>query len=69
MGREALVPSLLILGSIKTFPVRAEDLPGQKEHLEVMEDTPAEMIKTTFEIRFRNDLTSKLPLSLNIISS
>lgn len=63
MGPEGLVPSLLVFGTLPTFPIVSSDRPEQADRLSAMKRARDEMAKITAELRIREALRSRLPPS------
>jgi len=60
-GPEGLVPSLLVFGTIPTFPAMDVKPPNQKDRLRAISLARDEMSKITAKLRIRQALRSKLP--------
>lgn len=63
MGPEGLVPSLLVFGTIPTFPITESNRPEQAERLAAMAKARDEMAKISAELRIQTALRSRLPPS------
>lgn len=63
IGPECPVPSLLLFGVVPSLPVINKPLPSQKERMEAMALTRAEISTITAELRTSQAIRSKLPPS------
>lgn len=60
-NRTKAVPSLLVFGEITSLPVTHKPLPPQRERMDAMAFTRAEMATIKAEVRISQALSSKLP--------
>lgn len=61
MGREGLVPSLLVFGVLPSLLILNKPPPTEKERMEAMNLFLAEMTTISVEIRIKKALRSKRP--------
>lgn len=61
MGPKVLVPSILVFGTIPTFPSREINHCGQDERMDFIRTAMEEMERIATELRINTSLKSKLP--------
>lgn len=61
MGPEGIVPSLLVYGSLPTFPAVGMNIPEQKTRMKALAAAKQEMASITAKLRIQQALRSRLP--------
>lgn len=60
-GPDGVVPSLLVLGSLPSFPAINMDVPAQRERMAALQSSREEMASISERLLVKEALHSKLP--------